>query len=97
MARDIEFSLPRKGSLTPVLQVCLALRFYVAGSFQSVVGEVIGVDQSTACRTITTVTEALMLRVRDWIKMPSQAEANRQKQQFYAMRAIPGVFGCIGR
>ena len=96
MARDTEFSLPRKGSLTPVLQVCLALRFYATGSFQSVVGEVIGVGQSTACRTITTVTEALMLRVRDWIKLPSQAEANRQKQQFYAMRAIPGVLGCIG-
>ena len=46
--QDIEFSLPRKGSLRPVLQVCLALRFYASGSFQSVVGEPIGVDQSTA-------------------------------------------------
>ena len=55
---DTEFSLPRKGSLTPVFQVCLALRFYATGSFHSVVGELIGVDQSTACRTITTVTDA---------------------------------------
>ena len=98
VSQDIQFSLPRKGSLTLVLQMCLALRFYAAGSFhwfQSVVGELIGVDQSTACRTITTVTDALMLRVRDWIKMPTQAEANRQKQKFYAMRATPGVIGCI--
>ena len=85
VSQDIEFTLPRKESLTPVLQVCLALRFYATGSFQSVVGELIGVDQSTACRTITTVTHALMLRVRDWIKMPTQAEANRQKQKFYAI------------
>ena len=83
-------SLPRKGSLTPAYQVCLALRLYATGSYQSVVGELIGVDQSTACRTITRVTDALMLRVRDWIKMPMQAEANRQKQMFYAC-----VIGCI--
>ena len=95
VSQDIQFSLPRKGSLTLVLQMCLALRFYSTGSFQSVVGELIGVDQSTACRTITTVTDALMPRVRGWIKMPTQAEANRQKQKFYAMRAIPSVIGCI--
>ena len=85
VSQDIEFSLPRKGSITPVLQVCLALHFSATGSFQNVVGELIGVDQSTACRTITTVTDAQMLRVRDWTKMPTQAEANRQKQKFYAI------------
>ena len=95
VSQDSEFALPRNGPLTPVLQVCLVLRFYATGSFQSVVGEVIGVDQSSACRTITMVTDALMLRVRDWIKMPTQAEANRQKQKFYAMKAIPSVIGCI--
>ena len=91
MSQDIEFSLPRKGSLTPVLQVCLALRLNATGSFQSVVGKLIGVDQSAAFHTITTVTDALMLHVRDWIKMPTQAEGNRQKQKFYAMRAIPSI------
>ena len=65
VTQDVEFSWPRKGTLTPVLQVCLALRFYATGSFQSVVGELIGVDQSTACRTITRVADALRLRVRD--------------------------------
>ena len=79
-----------------VLQVCLALRFNPTGSFQSVVGELIGVDQATACRTITSrVADALMLRVRDWIKMPTHAEADRQKQKFYATRATPGVIQCI--
>ena len=93
---DIEFPLP-SGSLTPVLQVCLSLRFYATGSFQTVVGDLIGVDQSTACRTITRVTDALMLRVRDWIKMPTQEEADRQKQTFYAMtRGFPSVIGMIG-
>ena len=80
VTQDIEFSLPRKGTLTPVLQVCLAVRFYAAGSFQSLVGELISVDQSTACRTISRVIDALRLRVRDWIKMPTQAEASCQKK-----------------
>ena len=73
----------------------MVLRFYATGSFQSVVGEMIGVDQSTACHTITTVTDALNMRVRGWIKMPTLAEANRPKQKFYAMREIPSVIGCI--
>ena len=58
VSQGIEFSVPRKGSLTSVLQVWLALSFYATGSFQSVLGELIGVELSTACRTITTVTDA---------------------------------------
>ena len=81
VSQDTECYVPGKGFLTPVFQVCLALRFYATGSFQSVVGELIGVDQSTACRTITRVTDTLMHRVREWIKMPTQAEANRQKHE----------------
>ena len=95
LRQDVEFALPRKGALTPVLQVCLALRFYATGSFQSVVGDLIGVDQSTACRTITRVTDAVMLRVRDWVKMPTQAQADHQKQKFNAMRGLPSVIGYI--
>ena len=48
----------RKGALHPVLQVLLALRFYASGSFQDICAELIGVDQSTASRTIQRVTVA---------------------------------------
>ena len=92
---DIEYTLPRKGSLSPLLQVCLTLRFFATASFQSVVGDLIGIEQSTACRTIHRVTAAFMPHVREWIKMPTQAEADRQKQHFYAMRGFPSVFVCI--
>ena len=95
LKNDIEYPMPRKGSLSPVLQVCLTLRYYATGSFQSVLGDLIGVDQSTACRTIHRVTAALRPRVDDWVKMPTQAEADRQKQKFYAMRGFPNVIGCI--
>ena len=46
-------------------------------------------EKSTACHAITRVTDALMMHIWDWIKMPTQAQANRPKQKFYAMRAIP--------
>ena len=38
----------------------LALRFYATGSFQDVCAALFGVHQSTACRVIRRVTEALV-------------------------------------
>lgn len=51
----------RRGALTPLLQVLVALRFYASGTFQDVCGELIGVDQATVSRTITRVTDAFVL------------------------------------
>ena len=88
-----------RGLLSPVLQVCLVLRFYATACFQSIVGDLIGVDSSTACCTIPRVTDTLMLCVRDWIKMLTHAQANHQKQKFYAIRGLPrglpSVIGCF--
>jgi hypothetical protein len=52
MVRDaIRYGAERKGSLTPVLQVMLTLRFYATGTFQHTVGDLLGVDQSTVSRS----------------------------------------------
>ena len=51
VSEDLELS-KRKGSLTPLLQALIALRFYASGTFQDTVGETIGVDQSTVSRTV---------------------------------------------
>ncbi|XP_041347232.1 uncharacterized protein LOC121367166, partial [Gigantopelta aegis] len=50
----------RMGSLTPLLQVLITLRYFASGSFQDVCGELIGVDQSTVSRTVTRVTDVLL-------------------------------------
>ena len=47
VGNEMEFVLSRKGSLTPILQVLLTLRFYATGTLQNVIGELLGVDQST--------------------------------------------------
>lgn len=91
-----DLELPnRKGALPPVLQVLLTLRYYACGSIQNVCGELIGVHQTTSCRTIRRVTEAFLARVSQWIRLPTQEEAEKSKAKFYSSYGLPGVFGCI--
>ena len=80
----------RKGALTPVLQVLLTLRYYECGSFQDVCRELVGVHQ-----TITHVMEALLPLASEWIRFPTQAEADKSKAKLYRKAAFPKVFGCI--
>lgn len=92
---DLEYVLPRKGSLTPVLQVLLALRFYATGAFQDVVADLIGVSQPTVCRAVSRVTDALLRQASQWIKMPTRREAQQNNENFFAMKRFPKVIGCI--
>jgi len=73
----------------------VALRFYATGAFQSVVGELLGIDQSTASRTISRVTKALVRQMPKWVKLPTQREADATKAAFYHMAGFPNVIGCI--
>ena len=45
--QHIEHLLARQGLLTNVLQVFITLRFYVTGTFQNVLGDITGTDQSS--------------------------------------------------
>ena len=83
----------RKGALPPVVQVWLTLRFYACGSFQDVCGELIGVHQATASRTITRVMEARLPLASEWIRFPTPAEADKSKAKLYRKAAFPNVFG----
>ena len=85
----------RQGALSPILQVLLTLRFHATGSFQDICGELVSVSQTTASRTITRVTGALLQRVHNWISFPSQAAADRQKLKFVHLQGFPNVFECI--
>ncbi|KAI0242762.1 hypothetical protein LSAT2_011068 [Lamellibrachia satsuma] len=57
----------------------VALRMYATGCFQNLVAETIGIDQSTASRTIHRVTNALVHRMHDWVCLPTQQVADQQK------------------
>ena len=92
--RDINIA-NRSGSLTPLLQVLVTLRYYASGSFQDVCGELIGIDQSTVSRTVTRVTVALLRQVPNYVRLPNQRHADRTKAKFYDTNGFPNVVGCI--
>ncbi|KAG0444204.1 hypothetical protein HPB47_014052 [Ixodes persulcatus] len=45
--------------LPPMLQLLLTLRFYGAGAFQIVTGDLVNVSQPTVCRTVGVVTRLI--------------------------------------
>lgn len=73
----------------------LNLRFYATGTFQSVVGELFGVDQSPASRTINRITKALVQQMPKYVKLPNQQEADVIKTKFNGKAGFPNVIGCI--
>ena len=92
---ELQYYFRRPRSLTPVLQVCVALRFYATGTFQDVVGELIGVDQSTVSRTVTRVTDTFSTQIGQYVRLPNPREAQDSKVKFYQMQHMPNVVGCI--
>ena len=95
MRNEIEFVLSRKGSLTPILQGLLTLRFYATGTLQNVIGELLGVDQSTVSRIVNRVTNAFLRRMNQFIVWPNQRKADENKISFYRIRRFPNVIGCV--
>ena len=77
--------------------VMVALRFYATGSFQSVVGDVTGLRQSSVCRLIDKVTTALYRKARlIEIKMPrGLAAITYKKRKFHRIRGFPNVMGIM--
>ncbi|KOB67262.1 Uncharacterized protein OBRU01_17896, partial [Operophtera brumata] len=59
-ARNWLFSLPKRvTAITPMNQLLCALRFYATGSQLITCGDMIGVHESTACRFVHRVTNAI--------------------------------------
>ena len=87
----IEYAVTCQGSLSVLLQVSIALRFFATGCFHNLAGKMIGVDKSTASRAIHAMV-ALMHR---WVFMPTQHQADLQKVKCMRIAGFPNVIGCI--
>ncbi|KAG0420100.1 hypothetical protein HPB47_003674 [Ixodes persulcatus] len=103
MGRELRTLLPLQQSgdnrglpLTPLLQLLVTLRFYGAGTFQTVKGDLVHVSQPTVCRTVKTVT-TLIARVlfRRLVHFSASSEYHGVMRDFNAMGQFPGVTGCI--
>ncbi|XP_001951909.1 putative nuclease HARBI1 [Acyrthosiphon pisum] len=86
----------RSSSLSPVLQLLIALRYYATGAFQMVLGDHIQVHKSTVYRVIKTVsTEIARLRPH-FIEFPSTvAEQRRVQLGFFRLHQFPRVIGAL--
>ena len=93
---DIEPQTNRNHAIPGMLQIFCTLRYYACGSFQTVVGDGLGIHRSTVSRIIARVTTALCQLKNRCIKFPSlRNELQETKEQFHAVARMPNVVGAI--
>uniref|UniRef100_A0A8D3APF9 Putative nuclease HARBI1 n=1 Tax=Scophthalmus maximus TaxID=52904 RepID=A0A8D3APF9_SCOMX len=84
----------RSRAISPEVQVLAALGFYTSGSFQTSMGDTIGISQASMSRCVSNVTKALVEKAPQFITF------NRYKleltfQEFQRVAGFPGVLGVL--
>ncbi|KAJ8265471.1 hypothetical protein COCON_G00145700 [Conger conger] len=77
-------------------KICAALAYYTSNSFQTAVGNFVGVSQSTISHAVTHVTDALVELGEQFIKFPPLESHEQEKQQFRDIAGFPDVMGVVG-
>ncbi len=95
LAFDLEEQLrpetSRNCSIPPLLQICLALRFFATGCFINAAADVIGVHKSTASRIIHRVSCVLSGRLP--LYPTDVSTLNKVKVDFFDIAGFPNVIG----
>lgn len=90
------FKICRNHAVMAQQKVLLTLRFYATGNFLQAVGDLSGIDKSTASRIIWNVTRAIASLYHRYIKMPEAEEEIREiSQQFYNIARFPKCVGAL--
>lgn len=80
----------------PMLQLLMALRFYGAGTFQTVTGDLVRIPQSTVCRAVGKVTLLIAKHLYSMlVRFPQPAGFPKFMRDFYEVAEFPGVTGCV--
>ncbi|KAM7108629.1 putative nuclease HARBI1 [Ciconia maguari] len=86
----------RSRAISPETQILAALGFYTSGSFQTRMGDAIGISQASMSRCVANVTEALVERAAQFIHFPEdEATVQSLKDDFYGLAGMPGVLGVV--
>ncbi|KAF7687865.1 putative nuclease HARBI1 [Silurus meridionalis] len=86
----------RSRAISPDVQILAALGFYTSGSFQSKMGDAIGISQASMSRCVSNVTRALMEKAPEFIGFERDEAARQQdKEEFFRVAGIPNVIGVI--
>lgn len=83
--------------LPPVMQLLITLRFYGAGTFQVVMGDLVNVSQPTVSRVIERVSRLIAKHLFPAVvNFPNPDDRFRETMvEFYRIAKFPGVTGCI--
>ena len=96
IGEELESSTLRNHAIPGMLQIFIALRYYSCGSYQTVIGDSIGVHKSSVCRIVHRVTRKLCNIKGQHIKFPSSRAAQHEtKQGFHGIAQFPNVLGAI--
>lgn len=86
----------RSRAISSEIQILAALGFYTSGSFQTRMGDAIGISQASMSRCVANVTEALVERASQYIHFPvEEASLQELKDEFYALAGMPNVLGAM--
>ena len=92
----LQYDFERHGSLTPMNQLLIALRYYATGTFQLVVGDLFCITKATICRIVHKVTRAIASLRSKYVKFPSTQQERRDTMYgFYKATKMPGILGAI--
>ncbi|KAJ7985773.1 hypothetical protein DPEC_G00343950 [Dallia pectoralis] len=86
----------RSRAISPEVQILAALGFYTSGSFQTRMGDAIGISQASMSRCVTNVTKALVEKAPECIGFTRDVATKQQsKEAFFRVAGIPNVMGVV--
>ncbi|XP_077576059.1 putative nuclease HARBI1 isoform X1 [Stigmatopora nigra] len=86
----------RSRAISPEVQVLAALGFYTSGSFQTSMGDTIGISQASMSRCVSNVTKALIEKAPQFITLNRNPVIQEQtSQEFQRVAGLMGVFGVL--
>lgn len=86
----------RSRNIQPENMFLMALRFFASGSMQLVVGDAVGMAQSTVSTALPKVCDAILLHRREYIRLPATAmECYRSSCEFARIAELPNIIGAI--
>jgi len=79
--------------IPPILKFLIAQRYLCTNSFQLVIGDLSGVNlpQRSVCRIVKRVTKAVAKLRNNFIRWPSEQEAQDNRVRFYEIGGFPGI------
>ncbi|KAK9980269.1 hypothetical protein ABG768_013645 [Culter alburnus] len=85
----------RSHALSVEEQCFIALHFYACGTFYQVIGDNIGVRNSTVSNVVKAMSVALGSLIKQFVSFPKDDQTAQTKHKFFQMGNMPSTIGAI--